>query len=170
MKIEFGQDWSEFLTLLISHRVRFMVVGGHAVAGHGEPRLTEDLDVFVDATLPNAGRLRRVLVEFGFGESAPSVEALARPEKIWMLGRKPWRIDILTSIDGVTFSEAWRARVRAAFEPGPLPVIGLDHLLRNKRAAGRPKDLADAARLEELSAARKRKRGKLARKRTPSQR
>jgi hypothetical protein len=151
VKIEFGPDWSEFLTLLISHRVRFVLVGGHAVAGHGEPRLTEDLDVFVQATEINARKLRRVLMQFGFGDSAPSVEQLALPDKIWMLGRKPWRIDILTSIDGVTFADAWRGRVRAGFGPSPLPVIGLRELLRNKRASGRPKDIADVARLEELA-------------------
>lgn len=66
MKIEFGRDWSEFLRPLISHRVRFVLIGGHAVAGHGEPRLTEDLDVLVEATLPNARKLRKAIGEFGF--------------------------------------------------------------------------------------------------------
>ncbi len=155
MKIEFGPDWSEFLNLLISHRVRFVLVGGHAVAGHGEPRLTEDLDVFVDTSSANAQRLRKALMEFGFGDATPETDELAAPGKIWMLGRKPWRIDILTSIDGVTFDAAWRGRVRAAFGTSTLPVIGLKELLRNKRASGRPKDLADAARLEELSKGRR---------------
>lgn len=78
MKIEFGHDWSEFLGLLISHRVRFVLIGGHAVAGHGEPRLTEDLDVLVHATLPNARRLRKAISEFGFGAAAPSAEAVSQ--------------------------------------------------------------------------------------------
>src|SRR5450432_3942132 len=103
--MEFGRDWSEFLRLLISHRVRFVLIGGHAVAGHGEPRFTEDLDVLVDATIPNARRLRNAIREFGFGDAAPSEEQLAVRGKIWMLGRKPWRIDILTEVDGVTFLE-----------------------------------------------------------------
>lgn len=85
MKIEFGRDWSEFLRLLISHHVRFVLVGGHAVAGHGEPRLTEDLDIFVEVSVTNAKKLRRVLLDFGFGEGAPSVRQLAEPGKIWML-------------------------------------------------------------------------------------
>jgi hypothetical protein len=148
VKIEFGRDWSEFLRLLISHRVRFVLIGGHAVAAHGEPRLTEDLDVLVAATLPNARRLRKAISEFGFGASTPSAEQLARLGTIWMLGRKPWRIDILTQIDGVTFREAWRGRVDVAFQPASLPVIGLTELLRNKRAAGRPKDLGDVTSLE----------------------
>ena len=153
MKIEIGRDWSEFLRLLISHRVKFVLVGGHAVAGHGEPRLTEDLDIFVDVSVANAKKLRRVLLDFGFGERAPSVEELAQPGKIWMLGRKPWRIDLLTEIDGVTFKDVWRTHVAVDFGSTPLPVIGLDELLKNKRAAGRPKDLADVAALERLQRA-----------------
>ncbi len=75
MKIELNQDWSEFLQALISHKVRFVLIGGHAVAGHGEPRLTEDLDVFVEATLANARKLRSALIAFGFGPVAPAYQA-----------------------------------------------------------------------------------------------
>jgi hypothetical protein len=113
MKVELNRDWSEFLCALIAHRVRFVLVGGHAVAGHGEPRLTEDLDVFVEPTLANARRLRDALVDFGFGNIAPPAEELAIPDRIVMLGRKPWRIDVLTGIDGVTFAEVWASRVEA---------------------------------------------------------
>jgi hypothetical protein len=130
-----------------------VLVGGHAVAGHGEPRLTEDLDIFVDVSVVNAKRLRRVLLDFGFGEHAPSIEELAQPGKIWMLGRKPWRIDLLTEIDGVTFRDVWRSHVAVDFGSSPLPVIGLGELIKNKRAAGRPKDLADVAALERLQRA-----------------
>lgn len=158
MKIEIGRDWSEFLRLLISHHVRFVIVGGHAVAGHGEPRLTEDLDVLVDTALPNARRLRDALIEFGF-PAAPPPEELAKPGSIWMLGRKPWRIDVLTQVDGVTFAQVWKGRTRMSFEGGRLGVIGLKELLANKRASARPKDLADVASLEALSArTRRRKR------------
>ncbi len=148
MKIELNQDWSEFLCALIARRVRFVLVGGHAVAGHGEPRLTEDLDVFVDRALSNARKLRDALVDFGFGTAAPTAKELARPDKVVMLGQKPWRIDILTGIDGVTFSEAWASRVKAEFIVSPLYVIGRETLLKNKRAAGRDKDLLDVALLE----------------------
>jgi hypothetical protein len=148
VKIDFGRDWSEFLSLLISNRVKFVLVGGHAVAGHGEPRLTEDLDVLVEASLANAKRLRKALLEFGMGSAAPSAHDLAKLGKIWMLGRKPWRIDILTQIDGVDFSEVWHGRLEVPFEAGHLPVIGIAELIRNKRAAGRPKDLGDVAALE----------------------
>lgn len=150
MRIELCRDWNEFLSLLTSKRVRFLVVGGHAVAGHGEPRLTEDLDVFVEPTQANAARLRRALVAFGFGENAPTAERLAVPGKIWMLGRKPWRIDLLTRIDGVTFNRAWKGRVKAEFAHGHLYVIGRNDLIANKRASGRDKDLRDVAMLEAL--------------------
>ena len=155
MKIELNRDWSEFLSALIARRVKFVLVGGHAVAGHGEPRLTEDLDVFVEPSLPNARRLREALVDFGYGAVAPSVEELATADKIFMLGRKPWRIDILTGIDGVVFAEAWASRVEAEFAAKPLFVIGRATLIKNKRAAARPKDLSDVA---ALTAMRKRPR------------
>ena len=148
MKIELNRDWSEFLCALIARRVRFVLVGGHAVAGHGEPRFTEDLDVFVEPTLANARRLRAALVDFGFGSGLPPAKDLAAADKVFMLGRKPNRIDVLTGIDGVAFADAWATRVEAAFEASPLFVIGRDALLANKRAAGRRKDLLDIAALE----------------------
>lgn len=124
MKVVLNADWTEFLSVLISNKVRFLLVGGHAVAAHGEPRLTEDLDVFVEPTLANAERLRAALAEFGFGDLAPRPKDLAIANKIWMLGRKPWRIDILTGIDGVTFREAWASRIEVEFTTRPLYVIG----------------------------------------------
>lgn len=151
MKLQLNPDWTEFLSLLISKRVRFILVGGHAVAAHGEPRLTEDLDVFVDRTLANAVRLREALVAFGFGSAVPAAKQLAVPGKIWMLGRKPWRIDVLTKIDGVTFARAWRGRVAADFGAGPLFMIGCKDLIANKRASGRDKDLRDVAMLEAMT-------------------
>jgi len=165
VKIELSRDWTEFLSALISHRVRFVIVGGHAVAGHGEPRLTEDLDVFVERSPTNARRIRDVLVSFGFGNVAPTPTELARPHKVFMLGRKPWRIDILTSIDGVSFEQAWKTRVKAEFAVAPLYVIGRAMLVKNKRAAGRDKDLADVAMLELHAPIKKPKRTSTARHR-----
>ena len=153
MKLELPPDSSEFLRALISHRVRFVIVGGHAVAAWAEPRLTLDLDILVGPTLANARRLRRALVDFGFGAAVPRAEAFLEPGKVWMLGRKPQRIDILTSIDGVTFGEVWRGRVALAFDHGELFVIGREALLANKRASGRPKDLADVDAIERLAPA-----------------
>jgi len=150
VSLELNRDWTEFLSLLISRRVRFVLVGGHAVAAHGEPRLTEDLDVFVEPTVANATRLRAALSAFGFKDALPPARELAIPGKIWMLGRKPWRIDVLTKIDGVTFHQAWKGRVRVDFGPGSLFVIGRRDLIANKRASGRDKDLRDVAILESM--------------------
>lgn len=148
VKIELNRDWSEFLSALISRRVRFLLIGGHAVAGHSEARLTEDLDVLVEPEIHNAERLRQALIDFGFEAAAPAATELAMPNKVFMLGRKPWRIDVLTTIAGVTFEEAWGGRVAAEFEGGELWVIGREELIKNKRAAGREQDLRDVAMLE----------------------
>jgi hypothetical protein len=145
VKIELTKDWREFLSLLIAHQVKFVLVGGHAVAGHAEARLTEDLDVFVEPSQANAKRLRAALTDFGFGAVAPPVAELAGADKIFMLGEKPYRIDILTGVDGVSFRDAWATKVEADFDPKPLFVIGRDALIANKQAAGRPKDLLDLA-------------------------
>jgi Nucleotidyl transferase AbiEii toxin, Type IV TA system len=142
-------EWLEFLQLLTRHRVRFLLIGGHAIAVHAQPRYTEDLDVFVDATPANAKRLRAALVEFGFGAVAPPVELLATRDKVFMLGRKPFRIDVLTGIDGVTFERAWRERTSLKLGSLRIPVIGRTALVANKRAAGRPKDLIDVLMLGE---------------------
>lgn len=151
MKIELGRDWSEFLSALISRRVKFVLVGGHAVAAHGEPRLTEDLDVFVEPSLENGERIKAALIDFGFGDAAPLASELATPGKVWMLGRKPQRIDILTQLSGVTFAEAWEGRSELSFAVKPLFVIGRAELIRNKLAAGREKDLRDVALLEQAA-------------------
>ena len=139
-----------------------MLVGGHAVAGHGEPRLTEDLDVFVDVSPENAACIRSALVEFGLGDATPTEVALLERGKIWMIGRKPRRIDILNEIDGVNFEECWQGRTEAEFEPLPLPVIGRAELIKNKRASGRAKDLGD---LERLTSAPRRPRAPRSRSR-----
>jgi hypothetical protein len=142
------QDWKEFLSALRSENVRFLLIGGHALAFHVEARLTEDLDVFVEPSADNAERLARALARFGFGDLV-SAQDLALPDKVFMLGVKPWRIDILTGIDGVTFDEAWASRVPGDFHGTELFVIGREALVKNKRAAGRKKDLMDLAVLEE---------------------
>jgi hypothetical protein len=158
MKLQLSKDWSEFLRALISHRVKFVLIGGHAVAAWAEPRFTEDLDVLIEVSPPNARRVRRALADFGFGSVLPAA-AFLEADKVWMLGRKPNRIDILTGIDGVTWKQVWNGRVRVDFAGGDLFVIGPDDLLANKRAAGRPKDLADADAIQRLARATTRGKG-----------
>lgn len=146
------EDFRDFLRLLRSHRVRFVVVGGHALAAHGRPRYTGDLDVFVEPTPANARRVVAALRDFGFG-SVDLVEAdFATPGRVAQLGVPPVRIEILTRISGVDFSRAWAGRITARVAGVDVTFLGRRELLENKRAAGRPKDLADVALLEEADA------------------
>lgn len=147
------RDWREWLSTLLSKNVRFVLVGAHAVGAHAEPRYTGGLDVFVDRSPANAERLMAALRVFGFGDVDLSVEDLQRPDYVVMLGRPPVRIDILTGISGVDFARAWKNRVIADVAGLDIPIIGREDLLTNKRAAGRPKDLADIALLEATRAA-----------------
>lgn len=160
-RVSLGRDWHEFLCALIDHRVKFLVIGGLAVSAHAEPRFTKDLDVLVEATLANGRRLRAALTEFGFGAVAPDPQELARPGSGWMLGRAPLRIDILTRIAGVTFQKAWANRVHARLDQSRrVPIISLRDLLRAKRAAARPQDLADVENLRRFARLPKKRRAK----------
>lgn len=157
--LHLNDDWNEFLRVLTSAGTRYLLIGGHALAVHAQPRFTEDLDVFVQPSLANAKRLRAALVEFGFGSVIPEATELAKPGLVWMLGRKPRRIDILTGISGVTFTEAERGSVTVTVADTRVPVIGREALIRNKIASARPKDLADVAILGATRGRAKRRRG-----------
>jgi len=137
------------------HGVRFLLVGAHALAAHGRPRYTQDLDVLVDPTPANARRVSAAIAEFGFKETARDWRWFSKPYRITMIGRLPMRIDVLTSISGVSFRAAWRNRTLASTTFGDVPVLGLSELRTNKLASGRPKDLADLALLDELKLASK---------------
>ena len=100
------RDWQKFLAALLSENTKFLLIGAHALAFHVEARLTEDLDVFVEASSENAARIMRALETFGFGGLIADARQLEEPDRVIMLGVKPWRIDMLTGIDGVTFDEA----------------------------------------------------------------
>jgi hypothetical protein len=147
-------DLREFIVLLNSHKVEYLVVGGHAVAFHGHPRFTGDIDFLIRMSASNARRVLAVLHAFGFGQLGIAEGDLIAAGKIVQLGHPPNRIDILTSISGVDFDEAWATRVDSTLDDQPVSLIGWDELLRNKRAAGRQKDLAD---IEKLLAVAKRK-------------
>jgi hypothetical protein len=147
-------DLSEFVALLNSHRVEYVVVGGYAVAFHGHPRFTGDVDFFVRPTSENAQRVIEVLHAFGFGSLPVSSSDLTVPDRIVQLGRPPNRIDLLTSISGVTFDEAWASRVHGKLGSHSVPFIGCDALLQNKAASGRDKDNADVAKLRAIIAKR----------------
>ena len=149
-----NKDFREFIELLNSHEVKFLIVGGHAVTFHGYPRFTGDLDIWVAIDSANALRVEKVLKDFGFG-SIFSKEDFSKEGYAIQLGRPPYRIDILTSIDAASFESAYQQRQLVQADSLELPFIGLSDLLANKRAAGRPQDLLDVAKLESVPVAPK---------------
>jgi hypothetical protein len=146
--MKLNKDLREFIALLNSTGVKYLVVGGHAVAFHGHPRFTGDIDFYVECSSENANRLASALVQFGFGGLGLGPEAFLELETVVQLGRPPHRIDLLTSIDGVQFAPAWEARVPGELDGLPVHFLAKQHLLANKRASGRPQDLADLDKLE----------------------
>ena len=141
--MEVQRDFSEFLASLNGAGVEYLVVGAYALAVHGAPRNTLDLDVYLRPTAANAARFVTALERFGFGSLGVRVSDLTVPGRILQLGRAPVRIDVLTSISGVTWLTAWRGRLAGRYGPTPVLYIGRRELLRNKRASGRAKDLGD---------------------------
>ncbi len=144
-------DLREFIELLNSENVRYLVIGGWAFNRYAEPRFTGDIDFFVGNDSDSEARVRRVLVAFGFGNVLPSEDQPLFSKQVIMLGRPPNRIDLITEIDGVEFEEAWNDRERGELDGLPVQFISFEHLVQNKRAAGRDKDLADVKSLEEIS-------------------
>lgn len=140
-------DFEEFLRLLETHSVEYVIVGGYAVAFHGYTRFTKDLDIFYDLTESNISRIRQALMDFGFQESDLPI-SLFSPGAILNFGVEPVRIDLLNSIDGVTFHEAQEHMVGGRYGKASVKFIGLKELKQNKAATGR---LQDAADLEKLS-------------------
>jgi len=143
-------DLRELLALLIAHRVEFLVAGGHAVAFHGYPRFTEDLDLYVRPSRENATRILMALEAFGFGDIGLSADDFVADDRVIQLGRAPNRVDLLTRLWGVEFDDAWAHRVHGTLDAVPVDMLGRDDLIRNKRATARPQDLADVAALESL--------------------
>lgn len=141
-------DFRDILSEFSAAEVRFLLVGAYALASFGLPRSTGDIDLWVRADEANARRVLIALARFGAPLAGIAEADFARPGIVFQIGLAPNRVDVLTSIDGVDFDEAWSSRWEAAVEGVKVPVIGRDHLLRNKRATGRPKDLIDAAWLE----------------------
>ncbi len=141
-------DFSDLLSALNAAGVRYLLVGGYALAVHQAPRFTKDLDVWVEPTPENAERTLAALAAFGAPLSQVSAEDLARPGIVFQIGVPPNRIDILTAIDGVSFSDAWPNRLSIDWSSASVTVIGRADLIRNKRATGRPQDALDAGLLE----------------------
>ena len=145
-----NQDFLDLISAFNAAEVQYLVVGAYAVGVHGHPRATKDLDIWIEASPENAGRVMNALGTFG----APLGELEARDFETagtgFMMGNPPRRIDVLTQIDGVRFDDVAARAIEASFDGVPTRVIGLEDLLVNKRAAGRLQDLADVRALERL--------------------
>lgn len=141
------QDFKEFLALLNSEKIEYLVVGGYAVSFHGYPRPTGDLDVWVAIFPENASKLLNVLSKFGFGAAGATAEVFLAPGNVVRMGVPPVRIEIINQISGVEFHQCYSRRIEIVVDGLPVNVIARDDLLANKRAAGREKDLNDLKQL-----------------------
>lgn len=144
-------DFKDLFLAFSAEQVDFIVVGAHAVMVHTEPRYTKDLDVWVRASADNAQRTYRALAAFGAPLHELTVQDLETPGTIFQIGLAPNRIDILTSIKGVAFDEAWPRRLQRSYDGVPIATLSLQDLITNKKAVGRPQDLLDLAKLAKLS-------------------
>jgi hypothetical protein len=147
--MEVHPDFRDLLALLNEHEVEYLIVGGYALAFHGAPRFTGDIDVFVRPDPENAKRILAALSDFGFQFSNLSVDDFQTPDKVVQLGLPPVRIDLITSISGVSWEVAQAHREPGVFGDVPVAYIGRDEFVANKRATARKKDLADLEALGE---------------------
>lgn len=149
--MKLSDDLREFIELLNSHGVEFVIVGAHALAWHGLPRYTKDVDFFVNTAAKNRDALAGVIEAFGFESTGLSAEDFATKDQVIQLGTEPNRIDLLTGISGMEWEEAWESRVEGDLDGLPVSFIGKDAYIKNKLASGRPQDEADVSRLREIS-------------------
>ncbi len=143
-----NRDFVEMLSEFSATGVEYLLVGAHAFAVHARPRATGDLDLWVRPTAENEARILEALRRFGAPMFALEAGAFQRPGEVVQLGVPPHRIDLLTSISGVEFEEAWTRRIEVEVEGVLVPILGREDLIRNKRAADRPQDRADVSVLE----------------------
>ncbi len=141
--MEVQQDFRDLLALLNKYKVEYLIVGAYALGFHGAPRYTGDLDVLVRPDPINASSIMQALIEFGFGSVGLTAADFEEEGKVVQLGFPPVRVDILTSITGVSWEQAESGRVKGQFGDVTVHYIGRDEFIANKRALGRKKDLAD---------------------------
>jgi hypothetical protein len=147
--MDLAPDFDEFIDSLIVHGVEFLIVGAYALAFHGAPRFTGDLDVWVRPTPENGARVLGALRAFGFPVPELTPTNVVNPRRMLQMGLEPVQIHVMSGISGVTWDEAWAARVDGRCGRHEVGFLGRETLLQNKRAAGRPKDLADIDALTE---------------------
>ncbi len=145
-----NRDFRDLFSELRAADARFLVIGAHAVMFHAVPRYTKDLDVWVEPSPANARRVYAALARFGAPMETLAPEDLATEGTIFQIGVEPNRIDVVTAVEGLRFADAWEARVTSTYGEVPISILGLDDLLRNKRAVARPQDLLDVEWLERV--------------------
>lgn len=143
-----ADDFEEFLKLLTEEKVKYLIVGGYAVAYHGQPRFTGDIDIFLEISSVNAAAILQALKKFGFGKLNLTEQDFLIPDRIIQLGYPPLRIDLVTSIDGIDFDEAWSRKIIDLYGQTKTYYISKDDLIRNKKASGRTRDKLDLELLE----------------------
>jgi predicted nucleotidyltransferase len=146
-KLRFPADLREFLKSLNASRVEYLLIGGYAVAYYGYPRATGDMDLWVAMSEKNAEKLVRILREFGFDLPNLRQEVFLKPDSIVRFGEPPLRIELLTTISGVSFEECFARRIRVILDGLRVSLISREDLIKNKAASGRPKDLDDVQEL-----------------------
>ncbi|MDB5159212.1 MAG: nucleotidyltransferase family protein [Mucilaginibacter sp.] len=144
----FEPDFVDFIELLNRHDVAYMVIGAHALAFHGRPRHTGDLDIWIEPSNENATKMVALLKEFGFGSLGLKEADFLKPNYVTQLGYPPLRIDILNSISGVEFSEAYINKIEGEVDGLKINFINVTEFIQNKEASGRQKDLGDVAALK----------------------
>ncbi len=137
------EDFKEFIELLNAYQVNYLIVGGYAVGFHSRPKFTQDLDVWIERSQANAKKVLSVLNDFGFGELDITINDLANPDMIIQLGNAPLRIDLITELSGLSFSEAYSQKVKGNYLGVDTYFISQEDLIKNKSTAGREKDLED---------------------------
>ena len=138
-----SQDYKEFVASLNAHHVKYLIVGAHAVGFHAIPRYTKDIDFWIEASKENSKRFLKVLRDFFSQDFNITINDLCDPKTILQFGVEPVRIDIITSMAGVTFKKAWENRISSNYGSEPSNYIYLDDLIKAKKAAGREQDLKD---------------------------
>ncbi len=146
--MQLPKDFVELLALLNERKVRALIVGGYAFVYHTRPRTTKDIDIWVEPTPQNVQGLLAALDDFGFGSLGLKADDFLAPGRFVQLGYPPRRIDLMTSLKGVDFEDAWKGRVEDVIGDVKVCILGVPDLIRNKRAVGRPQDKADVAVLE----------------------
>ena len=147
--MKLNRDFRELLESFAAHDVRYLIVGGWAVAAHGHPRYTKDLDIWIWMDETNSEATLAALVDFGFGALGLTASDFTTPNTVVQLGYPPNRVDLLTSPSGVTFEECWQERVELRLDELVVPFIGIVGLIANKSATGRTQDLADIENLRD---------------------